>query len=186
MLKIDPTSKKLVPISSTTLTQSNILERNDLQEAIVSSWDAFCSEMGYEELFLIGSEVVPHDSCRDRIDILGLGREGTPVVFELKRHRDRLQLLQGISYAAMVARWDAKRFLKELGSRTDDEAEELRSLLSDESYETGNPEVVLIAESFDPEVIWVQPRPDPSFAASCVMFSITCERRRDGSVVWAC
>jgi len=153
VLKVDPSTKTLVAVSSTTLTQANILERTHLQEAIVRSWDAFISEMGYEELFLVGSEVVPHDSCRDRIDLRAISRQGTPVVFELKRHRDRLQLLQAVSYAAMVAKWDAGRFRQALGGRNDEDAEELRSLLEDEAFELGKPEIVLIAESFDPEVI---------------------------------
>lgn len=153
MLKLDPSTKTLVPVSSTTLTQANILERTHLQEAIVQSWDAFISEMGYEELFLVGSEIVPHDSCRDRIDLLAISRDGTPVVFELKRHRDRLQLLQAISYAAMIAKWDAARFLAALGTKDDEDAEELRSLLGNDGFELRDPEIVLVAESFDPEVI---------------------------------
>ncbi len=153
MLKVDPSTKTLVAVSSTTLTQANILERAHLQESIVRSWDAFISELGYEELFLVGSEIVPHDSCRDRIDLLAISREGTPVVFELKRHRDRLQLLQAISYAAMVAKWDASRFRQALGGKTDEEAEELRSLLDDDAFELRDPEIILVAESFDPEVI---------------------------------
>lgn len=153
MLKLDPATKSLVAVSSTTLTQSNILERAHLQESIVRSWDAFISELGYEELFLVGSEIVPHDACRDRIDLLAISREGTPVGFELKRHRDRLQLLQSISYAAMVAKWDASRFRVAIGSKDDEDAEELRSLLEDDAFELGAPEIVLIAESFDPEVI---------------------------------
>lgn len=153
MLKVDPSTKTLVPVSSTTLTQANILERTHLQEAIVRSWDAFISELGYEELFLVGAEIVPHEACRDRIDLLAISREGTPVVFELKRHRDRLQLLQSISYAAMVAKWDASRFREALGTKHDEDTEELRSLLGDEAFELRDPEIVLIAESFDPEVI---------------------------------
>lgn len=153
MLKMDPNSKKLEPLSSTTLTQASIFERAHLQEGIIRSWDAFCSELGYDELFFVGSEVVPHDSCDDRIDILALSRDGMPVVFELKRHRHRLQLLQALSYAAMVSRWDAQRFLKELGTKEGEDAEELRSLLADSGFELRTPEVVLIAESFEPEVI---------------------------------
>lgn len=153
MLKLDSESKSLLPISSTTLTQANILERAHLQEAITRSWDAFINELGYEELFLVGAEIIPHDSCDDRIDLLGLTRDGTPVVFELKRHRNRLQLLQAISYAAMVAKWDARRFLDVLGTKNDEDAEELRSLLDGDNFELGDPEIILIAESFDPEVI---------------------------------
>jgi hypothetical protein len=153
MLQLDPTSKTLTPVSSTTLKESNVLERAHLQESIVRSWGAFISELGYEELFLVGSEVQPHDSCDDRIDILAIDRNGTPVVFELKRHRDRLQLLQAISYASMVAKWDAARFREALANKTDEDSEELRSLLDDEAFELKDPEIVLIAESFDPEVI---------------------------------
>ncbi len=153
MLKLDPTSKTLVPVSSTTLKESNVLERTHLQAAIVSSWAAFISELGYEELFLVGSEVVPHDSCDDRIDLLAISRDGTPVIFELKRHRDRLQLLQAISYAAMVSKWDAARFRQALGTKNDEDSEELRSLLEDEAFELKDPEIVLVAESFEPEVI---------------------------------
>ncbi len=153
MLKVDPATKELLPVASTTLTQSNILERAHLQESIIRSWDAFISELGFEELFLIGSEIVPHESCRDRIDLLALSREGTPIIFELKRHRDRLQLLQAISYAAMVAKWDAARFRRALGTKSDEDSEELKSLLDDEAFELGTPEIVLIAESFEPEAI---------------------------------
>jgi len=182
MLKIDQTSKKLVPVSSTSLKQSNILEREDLQKAIVQSWDAFCHEMGYEELFFVGSEITPHDSCRDRIDILGVSRDGTPVVFELKRHRDRLQLLQAISYAAMVAKWNTKRFLKELVYKSDDETEELQSLLSDPDFELEDPEIVLIAEAFDPEVIlaadWLS-----DFGVPISAFTITAVEYRDDVLI---
>jgi len=153
VLKLDPTSKTLVPVSATTLKQANILERQHLQESILRSWDAFCGELGFEELFLVGSELIPHDSCQNRIDILALSRDGTPVVFELKRHRDRLQLLQAISYAAMVARWDAARFIKELAGKSDEQSDELRSLLENEGFELRTAEIVIIAESFDPEVI---------------------------------
>jgi len=153
MLRIDPSTKELVEVSATTLTEANIMERDGLQNAIIGSWEAFCNELGYEELFLIGSEIVPHDSCDDRIDILALGRNGCPVVFELKRHKHKLQLLQALSYAAMVSHWDAQRFLERLGAKKDEAAEELKSLLNDDDFQLDTPKIVLIAESFDPEVI---------------------------------
>lgn len=153
MLKVDPVAKTLTPLAATSLNESKILERAHLQEAILRSWEAFILELGFEELFLVGAELVPHESCRDRVDLLALSRDGTPVVFELKRHRDRLQLLQAISYAAMISKWDTARFRHALGTRDDDDTQELRSLLDDEAFELGSPEIVLVAESFDPEVI---------------------------------
>jgi hypothetical protein len=153
MLRLDATTKALVPVSSTSLTQAKVLERVDLQAAITRSWEHFCSEIGYPELFFVGAEVNPHDSCANRIDLLALDRDGTPVIIELKRHRDRLQLLQGISYAAMVARWDKQRFIREIEGHDDEESQELRSLLLEEDFVLSEPEIVLVAESFDPEVI---------------------------------
>ena len=158
-------------MSTTTLAAANVLEKEDLQATILRSWDAFCNEIGFGELFLVGSEIVPHESCDDRIDILAVGRDGVPVVFELKRHRDKRQLLQAIAYAAMVSRWDAERFRKELGGKNDDDTEELRSLLDDEGFALGSPKVVLIAETFDPEVIlaadWLS-----EFGVSIVAFAV--------------
>ena len=81
MLKLNPASKTLEAVSSTTLAQARILERTDMQTAILRSWDSFCGELGFEELFLVGSEIVPHESCNVCIDILALGRDGKPVVF---------------------------------------------------------------------------------------------------------
>jgi hypothetical protein len=153
MLNYDREAKSLGFVPTTNLNHAQVLERSDLQEAIVRSWDAFCAEMGREELFLVGTEIRPHSSCDNRVDILAMSNDGRPVVFELKRHRNRLQLLQAISYAAMVSKWPKQRFLKELIGQSGEQAEELRGLLEEEEFELEGPEVVLVAESFDPEVI---------------------------------
>lgn len=182
MLMLDTEAKSLAQVSSTTLTQANILERLDLQAAIESSWELFCGELGYDELYRVGSEIEPHDACRDRIDILALSREGTPVIFELKRHRDRLQLLQAISYAAMVARWDAQRFVAALGGRRDESAEEIRSLLEDEAFELRSPEIILVAESFEPEVVlaadWLT-----TFGVPISAFAITAVQHKGDTLI---
>lgn len=153
MLVVDSRAHTLAPLPSSTLAQSDILEREHLQRAILGSWGAFCGELGFQDLYLVGSEIVPHESCRDRIDMLALDPDGHPVVFELKRHRDKLQLLQAVAYAAMVRTWDAPRFLRQLGTREGDDAEELRNLLEDEHFELREPSIVLLAETFHPEVV---------------------------------
>ena len=80
MLKIDPSTRTLSKVPSTSLQGSNILEREHLQAAIVGSWEAFCSELGQEELYLLGQEITPHDSCSDCIDILAIDGDGAPVI----------------------------------------------------------------------------------------------------------
>jgi hypothetical protein len=183
MLKYSADSKQLETISSTTLKEANILERSGLQEAIVNSWEDFCGELGFEELFFVGSEVTPHNSCDNRIDILALSREGTPFVIELKRHRNRLQLLQALSYAAMISKWDQSRYLEELRGMEGEQADELRSLLAEDGFELGTPEVVMIAESFDPEVIlssdWLA-----DFGVAISAFAIT-SATQDGETIIA-
>ncbi len=153
MLRVDPAAHVLSRLETTTLSRSKILERDHLQKAIVKSWEAFCAELGFPELYFIQQEVEPHESCRDRIDILALDADGAPHVFELKRDRERLQLLQALSYAAMVSTWGKERYLALLAARTDEDSQEIRRILESDSFELKAPNVVLIAESFDPEVI---------------------------------
>lgn len=182
MLKFERSTKSLVPVVTRTLAESQLLERTDLQASIINSWESFSSELGYSELFLVGSEIEPHDACRNRIDILALSRDGNPVVFELKRHRDRLQLLQAITYAAMISKWDARRFSTALGTRSDEGAMELRSLLSDPAFKIGAPEIVLMAESFDPEVILAAEWLD-SFNISLSAFSISGVEHQEDTLI---
>jgi hypothetical protein len=49
-----------------------------------------------------------------RIDIIAFDpNDNVPVVIEVKRDRDKYQLLQGISYAAMISKWTSDKFLQE-------------------------------------------------------------------------
>ena len=67
--------------------------------------DAFFTEMG-ESLLLIGDEVRPTDFVEDRIDLLAVDQQGALVVVELKRGSNKLQLLQALSYAGMISKWE--------------------------------------------------------------------------------
>lgn len=144
-----------------TLVDEGILERDDLQDMMVRSWTAFSSELGFSALKLIGTEVVPDDSCRDRIDILAFDEDdGRPAVIELKRESHKLQLLQALSYAAMVSRWQEEDYRRALGSTDDEDLLASIGSVEDEL----SPRVILVAEAFDPEVIitadWLSSRHD--------------------------
>ena len=152
MLKFDPAARKLSKMNATTLANAKILERTDLQAAIVASWEAFSGELGLEEARLLGEEIQPHPSCNDRIDLLAIDTDDRPVVIELKRHRDKLQLLQAVSYAAMVAKWPVERFRTVASTAPPALREALASLVGDD-FEPGPPRIILLAESFDAEVI---------------------------------
>lgn len=150
MLRIDPETRTLTAAPIATMRGEEILERADFQAIVVNSWESFASELGFPNLRFIGQEIEPHESAANRLDLLALDEdEGKAVVIELKRDHHRLQLLQALSYAAMVSRWPTERYAEELGEAADDDL-----MNSIENIEEGHsPRVVLIAESFDPEVI---------------------------------
>ena len=146
MLKIDRNSKNLTRLQTPTLAESSITERYDLQECIANSPTEFFAEMG-EELFLVGTEIMPSKDVQDRIDLLTIDREGKVVVIELKRGSNKLQMLQAISYAGMFGQWDPEDFLTRLDEQ---QQEELESFLDCDTEQINSAQrVILVAESFD-------------------------------------
>lgn len=109
MLKVDRTARTFSTLDSPTLAEASLLERADLQECIYNSSDAFFAEIG-ETLFVVGMELSPSQTVADRIDILCVDQEGTSVIVELKRGRNKLQMFQAISYAGMIAHWSPEDF----------------------------------------------------------------------------
>jgi len=57
MLRFDKKNKKLSKIHQTNLKNENLLEREDLQKAIIESWDSFRNEIGFSSATLIGQEI---------------------------------------------------------------------------------------------------------------------------------
>src|SRR5207249_1790843 len=111
MLKYETATRSFTRLISSSLNEARILERTDLQAAIVRSWEEFREEIGMPELIYLSQEVKPHSSCNDHLDILALDEDGQPVVIELKRGSQKLHLLQAISYAGMVSTWSKDDFL---------------------------------------------------------------------------
>ena len=125
MLKINRDNQSFSVLDTPTLADVSITERYDLQEYISNSPDAFFKEIG-QDLFLIGKEVEPSKNVQDRIDVLAVDKEGTPVVIELKRGNHKLHMLQGISYDGMISPWELDDFLQLLD---DDQQEALSDFL---------------------------------------------------------
>lgn len=146
-------NNKFVQLAESDLKTNGLLERFNLQEAIVKSWEAFTKEIKVPDLIYVGNEVVPDERIMGRIDILAFDpNDNIPVVIELKRDRDKYQLLQGISYAAMVSNWSAERFLQEAKNQNPENFSDLEEALAGAEIDK-NIRIILIAEKFDPEVI---------------------------------
>jgi hypothetical protein len=161
MLKVDHDKKTLEPVQAIRLAEAKWTERHDLQRMIRTSPEAFFKEIG-ERLLLIGEEVQPSHLVADRIDLLAIDDEGRTVVIELKRGSDRLQLLQALSYAAMLSGLDSDYFLEfdqfcpEIATRggTVNYEDALREHIGPDLTSLNHEQrVILIAEEFDWEVL---------------------------------
>lgn len=157
MLRIDRQARALTPIDNRRLPDAGLMERYDLQQMIRNSPEAFFAEIG-ETLLLVAEEARPAEFVDDRIDLLGVDPQGNTVIIELKRGADKLQLLQALSYAAMVSHWDLDRLLNErasLAHKTVEEAkQDLQELLGIGAGDLNQAQrIMLLAEDFDYEVL---------------------------------
>jgi hypothetical protein len=173
MLRIDTDKKTLIALERKTMREAGYWERRDIQEMICRTPGVFCEELG-EKIHILGSEVQPSDVVQDRIDLLGIDPDGAGVIIEIKRDSHKLQLLQALSYAGMIAKWEPKRFIERLiefnrKQQTYEQAKaELEEFLGDGDgdIETINRDqrIVLLAEAFDYEVLvtadWLSERYD--------------------------
>lgn len=157
MLRIDRNQKSLTPMTNQSLSEAGLKERYDLQQLIRQNAEAFFTEMG-ETLLLIGEEVCPTDVVDNRIDLLSVDKDAAAVIIEIKRGNDRLQLLQALSYTAMVSKWQPQQLIDSLSVLSNVSAEEARDQIeefldTDMSALNQRQRVVLLAEAFDFEVL---------------------------------
>lgn len=173
MLKISRSLKSLERLENRPLAAVSILERSDLQEYIFNSAKAFFAELG-EPLFILGKEVQPSRTVQDRIDLLAVDKRGQIVIVELKRGSDKFQLLQAISYAALVSQWSVEQLQACIASKLD----ELSDWLDVEPNELNRSQrVLLVAEDFDYSVLvaaeWLYEKYEVEIA--CARISLACD-----------
>ena len=157
MLRIDRAGRGLLRLTRRPFAEAGILERSDLQRMIRNAPAEFFSELA-EEMLPLGEEIRPSEVVDDRIDLLAVDREGSIAVVELKRGAHKLQLLQALSYAAMIADWEAPRLITaraQFCQRNENDAEEeIEEFLNeDPSTLNANQRVILVAEEYDFEVL---------------------------------
>jgi len=153
MLRFDISKKELTSLEQCAMKGENILERYDFQAAIVKSWERVKPFLGLPTAFLIGQEITPHNSVGDAIDLLAFDPEDSSLtVIELKRGKHKLQLLQAVSYASMIATWGKDELIGSIQRDINPEPEELIDLINGNELNK-DVKIILVAESYDPEVI---------------------------------
>jgi hypothetical protein len=157
MLKIDRNHRKFIEVRRRRLDEAGYRERLDVQAMIRNSPEQFFAEMG-EHLLLITEELRPATFVDDRIDLLAIDPSGAVVIIELKRGNNKLQLLQALAYASMVAKWRPEQLVSLRAALTNRPDSEVEKDL--EEFLEGDPDalnemqrVILIAEAFDFEVL---------------------------------
>lgn len=153
MLKLDTDNKTFETLKQSELKAENLLERYDFQAAMVKSWETIKNEIGLPNSYLIGQEINPHKSVGNTIDLLAFDADDSSIiVIELKRDKNKLHLLQALSYGAMAAKWDKNQLIAEIQRDINSDPSELIDLIEDSDI---NEEVriILISEYYDPEVI---------------------------------
>ncbi len=145
-------------VAATTFAQEGVLERRDLQRLLRRDVGVVAPGT-----LVIAEEFSPGAGSRRRIDLLGVGRDASLVVVELKRTDDGGHLdLQALRYAALVA---PLTFDEAVGiyathlARTGGDADARLALLDhlgwDEPGERAfaRVRIVLVSQDFNPEII---------------------------------
>lgn len=153
MLKFDLSKKSFDKLTESNLLNEGILERYDFQSAIIKSWETVKGNLNLPTSYLIGQEIIPHESNKDSIDLLAFNPDDSSlIVIELKRSKNKLQLLQALSYAAMIATWGTDRLISEIQKDINPESDELIDLINDNELNS-EVKIILVSERYDPEVI---------------------------------
>ncbi|MEV7551981.1 hypothetical protein AB0N89_20380 [Amycolatopsis sp. NPDC089917] len=154
------TAGALEAVPSSTFAAEQILERADLQRLLRAQIDTVI-----EDVLVVSEEFGEFAGARRRIDLLGVDREGKPVVIELKRTTDGGHLeLQALRYAAMVSTltYDDmaeayERYLLQVepdaaGSARTRLAEWLEDVGGEDAVLTRDVRIVLVSGGFDREI----------------------------------
>lgn len=153
MLKFNTNERTFESLHLSEMKAENILERYDFQSAMVKSWEIVKNKIGLPTSYLIGQEINPHESVGNAIDLLAFNPDDSSLtIIELKRDKNKLQLLQALSYAAMVATWDKEKLISEIQRDINSEPGELIDFINNNELNS-EVKIILIAEYYDPEVI---------------------------------
>lgn len=160
------------PAQPVSLADAGLRERSDLQEWVINHPQILGPDVLIVSVEFDRWQSATGDRERDRLDVLGLGRDGRLVVAELKRDKapDTVQM-QAVKYAALTSRFTEQtliehyqRFRAMVANPIDDD-ELAREVLSAhvggelDDQLLRKPRIVLVAGAFPPvvtaSVVWL-------------------------------
>jgi len=155
----DKHNKLLAPCKETEFKSHGLLERQDL-----AKWIELNPAILGEDLMIITTEYDRFDKTNERLDLLGIDKEGNLVVIELKRDDSGKSVdLQAIKYAAYCSTLSLAdlvdmyiRYQKQKGiTLTQEESQKtILDFIDNDDFEELNdrPRIILVAKEFRPEV----------------------------------
>lgn len=174
--KIDKERNKLIPVIPTTYAIERWRERDDLQPLLRDN-----PEVLDPDILIVAEEFNDWQGSSRRIDLLGLDKEGSLVVIELKREEDGGHMeLQAVRYAAMVSSMDfdavVRAYAAHLAKHGADATlapQAIGAFLgvgdADEPVITNIPRIILVAPNFSREitttVLWLN---DQGLGIRCI------------------
>lgn len=156
----DKRKKALSPCKETEFRSHGLLERQDL-----GKWIEQNPAILGEELLIVTSEYDKFDKTNERLDFLGIDKDGNLVVIELKRDDSGKNVdLQALKYAAycstlrlteiveMFAKYKMQKGNADFNLETSQK--EILDFIENDDFEEFNdrPRIMLVAKEFRPEV----------------------------------
>jgi len=171
------------------MADAELKERADLQQLIYKNAKQFFEEECGEVLFVLNEEVTPSNLVADRIDLLAVDSEGATVIVELKRGNDKLQLLQALTYAAMISglTWEEIKTEKTDPGKLQALSEFITEIGLDEDSDDGQAKlnstqrIVLIAESYNYEVLCTAQWLTDKWGLNITCYEVALARDRQGN-----
>ncbi|MCC6165005.1 MAG: hypothetical protein IT182_16790 [Acidobacteria bacterium] len=100
MALFEISTDRIQRLETTRFAAAGLKERSDLQRLLRSQIDVIT-----DDVLIIAEEFGDWEDSRRRIDLLGVARNGSLVVIELKRTEDGGHMeLQAVRYAAMISK----------------------------------------------------------------------------------
>lgn len=155
----DKRNKSISSCKETEFKAHGLLERQDL-----AKWIEMNPSILGEDLMIITTEYDRFDKTNERLDLLGIDKEGNLVIIELKRDDSGKSVdLQAIKYAAYCSTLSLTdlltmyiRYQKQKGiSLSEEEAQKaLLDFIENNDFEefSDRPRIILVAKEFRPEV----------------------------------